>query len=393
MTATQRQSTDTGTALYLAFELGWNKWGLAFASAPADNPRQRQITARDLDQLHQEIARAKKRFGLPEDAPVYCCYEAGRDGFWRHRWLTHHGHHNVVVDPASIQVNRRRRRAKSDAIDADTLIRNLLRYHGGEHKVWAVVHPPSVEDEDRRQLHRDLEELKAERTQHSNRIKGLLAGCGLDVAVGADFPDRLAGLRTWDGRPVPPELSARLLREFERWRLADRQVRDLENERGRRIRSTAGDPAVDQVRQLLEVGGIGAASAWLFVMEFFAWRGLSRAGPVGSLAGLTPTPYQSGDSCREQGISKAGNRRVRQLAVEVAWGWLHYQPDSALSRWYRERFGSGNRRSRKVGVVALARKILVLLWRYLETGQLPEDVRRRDWREKLSGRRRAAAAV
>jgi transposase len=374
----------------LAFELGWTKWGLAFATAPADNPRHRLIQARDLDQLQQEIARAKKRFGLDDTAPVFCCYEAGRDGFWLHRWLTAQGYHNLVVDAASIEVNRRARRAKSDGLDAGSLVRMLLRYHGGERKLWSVVNPPTVADEERRQLHRDLQELKAQRAQHSNRIKGLLAGCGLDVEVDAGFPQRLEALRTWEDRPVPPQLQARLRREFERWRLVDRQVRDLENERFRRIRASEEDPAVAQVRKLLELGGIGAASAWLFVMEFFAWRQFANVKQLGALAGLTPTPYQSGESAREQGISKAGNSRLRCMAVEIAWCWLRHQPDSALSRWYQERFGRGNSRARKIGIVALARKVLVALWRYLKTGQVPSGAAVYEWRQKLPGSKREA---
>src|SRR5688572_6794160 len=188
MTATRTHCSDSRPALYLALELGWNDWKLAFATAPADAPRLRSIGGRKPEVLLQEIAKAKKRFDLPEDAPVYCCYEAGRDGFWLHRWLEGQGLHNLIVDSASIEVNRRQRRAKNDRIDAAKLVSMLLRYHGGEKKLWRVVRVPSVEDEDRRQLHRDLLELKAERARHVNRIKGLLAACGLAVAtIGDDF--------------------------------------------------------------------------------------------------------------------------------------------------------------------------------------------------------------
>jgi transposase len=162
----------------LAFELSSSEWKLAFATAPAEPPRRRTIPARDLEALKQEIAKARQRFGLPDDARVYSCYEAGRDGFWLHRWLTQAGVANVVVDAASIEVNRRARRAKSDGLDVGKLLQQLQRYHGGERKVWSVVNVPSVADEDRRQLHRDLLEMKSERTQHSNRIKGLLAAAG-----------------------------------------------------------------------------------------------------------------------------------------------------------------------------------------------------------------------
>jgi transposase len=393
MTATHQHSSERQPALYLAFELGWSEWKLAFATAPADAARLRSIGARNTQALLQEIAKAKKRFGLPEDAPVYCCYEAGRDGFWLHRWLTAQGLHNLVVDSASIEVNRRKRRAKSDRLDAAKLVSQLLRYHGGEKKVWSVVQVPGVEDEDRRQLHRDLLELKAERTQHVNRIKGLLAGWGLAVpTIGDDFPEVLAELRQWDGRPAPAELHKRLLREFERHQFVKRQIQDLENERSRKIRTAEGKP-MEQIRKLLGVRGIGANSAWLYVMEFFGWRRIKNRKQLAALAGLTPTPYDSGDSSREQGISKAGNRRLRTMAVEIAWCWLQYQPQSALSQWYARRWGGGNSRQRRIGIVALARKLLVALWRYLETDAVPEGAVTLDWKEKKKGPKPLAASV
>jgi transposase len=393
MTATRILSIGNSTpALYLAFELGWNEWKLAFASAPADNPRLRSIGARKTKDLLTEIARAKKRFGLPADAPVRTCYEAGRDGFWLHRWLLAHGIANSVVDSSSIEVQRRGRRRKTDRLDAAKLLSMLLRWHQGEKNVWSIVQVPSPADEDRRQLHRDLLELKGERTQHVNRIKGLLAGCGLALAqVEADFPMALAGLRTWDGQPVPEQLQRRLLREHARWQFVDRQVRDLENERARTIRTSTDEP-VGKVRTLLNLRGIGANSAWLFVMEFFAWRRIRNRKQLGALAGLTPTPYNSGDSTREQGISKAGNRRLRAMAVEIAWSWLHYQPASALSAWYRRRFGGGNSRQRRIGIVALARKLLVALWLYLDTGQVPAGAQTLGWKTKMAGQKRAVPA-
>jgi transposase len=383
MTATQTHSSDFQPSLYLALELGWNEWKLAFATAPADAPRLRSIGGRKLDVLQQEIAKAKKRFGLPEDAPVYCCYEAGRDGFWLHRWLEAQGLHNLIVDSASIEVNRRKRRAKNDQIDATKLVSMLLRYHGGEKKLWKVVRVPSPEDEDRRQLHRDLLELKAEQTQHVNRIKGLLAGCGLGVAkIGDDFTKVLTELRQCDGSPVPAEMQQRLRREYERHEFVHRQIRDVENERARRIRTSQEKP-LEQVRKLLTLRGIGANSAWLYVMEFFGWRQIKNRRELASLAGLTPTPYDSGDSSREQGISKAGNRRLRMMAVEIAWCWLQFQPQSGLSEWYQQRWGKGNSRQRRIGIVALARKLLVALWRYLETGVAPAGAQTVDWKEKM----------
>jgi transposase len=383
MTATLTHSSNSQPALYLAFELGCGDWKLAFATAPADAPRLRSIGARKLEALQQEIAKAKKRFGLAEDAVVYCCYEAGRDGFWLHRWLQAQGFHNLIVDSASIEVNRRKRRAKNDQLDAAKLVTMLLRYHGGEKKLWRVVRVPSPEDEDRRQLHRDLLELKAEQTQHVNRIKGLLAGCGLVMAkIGDDFATTVAELRQWDGSPVPAELQQRLLREYERHEYVHRQIRDVENERLRRLRKSPEKP-LEQVRKLLNLRGIGVNSAWLYVMEFFGWRQIKNRRELASLAGLTPTPYDSGDSKREQGISKAGNRRLRMMTVEIAWCWLQFQPQSGLSEWYQQRWGKGNSRQRRIGIVALARKLLVALWRYLETGVAPVGAVIGDWKDKM----------
>jgi transposase len=403
MTATRKQHSTKQTqvsaqakgarSVYLAFELGWNEWKLAFATGPADNPRLKTIAGRNTEALLREIAKAKKRFDLPDDTPIYSCYEAGRDGFWLHRFLENQGIHNEVVDSASIEVKRRGRHRKTDRLDAGKLVSMLIRWQQGERNVWSVVQVPSVADEDRRQLHRDLLELKAERTQHVNRIKALLAGCGLAVASrDGRFPELLAKLRTWDGQPVPPELQQRLLREHERWQLVDRQIKDLSSERARRIR-TSKDKSVDKVRQLLRLRGIGANSAWLFVMEFFGWRRIRNRKQLAALAGLTPTPHQSGDSDREQGISKAGNRRLRAMAVEIAWCWLHHQPGSALSRWYRKRFAQGSSRQRRIGIVALARKLLVELWRYLEGGEVPAGAETVAWKQGLRKQAGEASAA
>jgi transposase len=385
-------TTVTAPVLYLAFELGWTSWKLAFTVGAGQKPRLRSLAARDTDTLLLEIRAAKRRFGLPEEAPVISCYEAGRDGFWLHRYLRHQGVENLVVDAASIEVNRRRRRAKSDNLDAAKLVGMLIRWHLGERKLWGVVHVPTVADEDRRQLHRELIALKAQRTEHTNRIKGLLAGIGLSAVIDGEFPGRLEGLRQWDGTGVPSGLRQRLLREFERRRLVGRQIHDLEDQRTRQIRDPE-TPQGEQVRLLLRLKGIGENTAWLLVREFFGWRGIRNRRELASLAGLTPTPYDSGEVRREQGISKAGNRRVRWMMIELAWGWLRYQPGSELSRWYQRRFGAGNTRSRKVGIVALARKLLVALWKYLETGEVPagaELVEKKKFRGAGAGQRVAS---
>jgi transposase len=386
-------TTTTGT-LYIALELSQDKWLLACATQAAEKPRFRPVPARDLERLDQEIARAKKRFGLPDDAPVCTCYEAGRDGFWLHRALTNRGIHNVVVDSGAIEVNRRRKHAKTDPIDAAKLLNLLCRYHGGERKVWSVVNVPAVEDEDRRQLHRGLKDLQRQQTECSNRIKGLLASQGLEAPVDANFRTTLAGLRDWAGRPVPAGLQQRLLQEFAVWEALHRQVREAANEQERRLREGT-EPYLEQVRRLMGLKAVGVRGAWILVTELFAWRAIKGGKELGALVGLTPTPYNSGKGEREQGISKAGNKHVRGLIVELAWLWLRWQPGSALSQWYQRRFGAGNKRLRKVGIVALARKLLIALWRYAEHGELPEGAQEKDWRLRVdsTARRHAKAAA
>jgi transposase len=323
--------TSEQPVLYMALELGWDSWNLAFAAGPGPAPRRREMPARDVPRLVLEIGEAKRRLGLPADCPVVSCYEAGRDGFWLHRCLLAQGVQNLVVDSSSIEVNRRRRRAKSDRLDAEKLLSMLLRYAGGETKLWSVVQVPTPEEEHARQLHRELITLGQQATEHINRIKGLLASCGLAIEIDRHFPKKLKELRQWDGDPVPEALRQRLLREFERLQVANRQARQLEQQRAKEVREQ-DSPVVKQVRKLLGLKGIGIRSSWLYVHEFFSWRKFQNRKQVGSLAGLAPTPYASGQTDRDQGISKAGNKRMRWMAVEIAWGWLHFQPDSELSR-------------------------------------------------------------
>jgi transposase len=383
-TIRDQQVTTITVRLHLALELSWNQWKLAFTIGHGQPPRLRTVAARDLTGVLHEIAKAKHRFGLPENAPVVCCYEAGRDGFWLHRWLTAHGIDNFIVDSASIEVNRRRRRAKTDRLDAVKLVTLLLRFHAGETKVWSVVRVPNVAEEGRRQLHRELISVQDERTEHVNRIKALLASQGIALAsVTSTFLDDLAALRCWDGSTLPDDLHQRLRREFARWQLADQQVKDLETERKRRIRQ-ADTPQVEPIRRLLELSGVGLSGAWLLVHELFGWRRFQNRRQVGAIVGLTPTPHQSGDSRREQGISKAGNVPVRRMMVELAWGWLRWQPHSALSGWYERRFAHNGARARKVGIVALARKLLVALWRYLDQGEIPAGARLVSWKAKVN---------
>ena len=362
--------------LYVALELGNSKWKLAFSDG--SEIRYATVEAGDLELLQEGLSRAKKHFGMVEDVRVVSCYEAGRDGFWLHRYLLSSGIDNVVVDSASIEVDRRKRRRKTDRLDAGRLVRMLMRYHGGEERLWSVVRVPSFEDEDARHLHRELEGLKKERTRHRNRIRGILIQQGLRVTNPSKrkFVEELDSLRTWDDRELPVDMKGRLVREYQRLRVVDDQIKALEKEKTQRL-SNPNTVKLRKVAQLRSLYGIGTVSSWAFVMEFFGWREFRNRREIAALAGLAPTPYDSGGVVREQGISKAGSTRIRTLAIEIAWAWLRFQPQSKLSRWYMERFAGGGSRMRRIGIVAMARRLLIDLWRYLEHGVIPEGARLR----------------
>jgi transposase len=363
--------TTTERVLFVAFELSEKTWKLGFTTGHGQKPRERSIAACNQARLLQEGAQAKKRFGLPDTAPVVSCYEAGREGFWLHRFLQAHGITNYIVDSSSIEVNRRRRRAKSDGLDVRKLVSMLIRYAHGERAVWRVVHVPSVAAEDQRHLHRDLETLKQERASTTSRIKGLLSSQGVRLTSLSKLPEQLEALRLWDGSPLPSGLCRRVLRVYAHHQFLSQQIAELEAER-RALLQTSQEAALEKVRQLMHLRGIGINGAWLLVMEFFGWRAFKNRREVGGLAGVTPTPYHSGESAQEQGITKSGNRHVGWMTMELAWSWVRYQPESALSCWFRQRFGGGGKRLRRIGIVAVARKLLIALWRFLETGVLPE---------------------
>jgi transposase len=232
-----------------------------------------------------------------------------------------------------------------------------------------------VEEEDRRLLHREIRTLKKEKTRAINRIRGLLATQGIrlksPLKPNEEVLDRI---RLWDGSPLPAGLKSRVQREWEQVEFVEGRIRTLESQR-RAVLREGREVDVAKIRQLEQLRAIGRQGAWVLVREFFGWRKFKNRREVGALAGLVPSPYQSGESHREQGISKAGNRHVRGVAVELAWAWLRYQPQSRLTRWYRRRFEKGGPRARKVGIVAVARRLLIELWRYLETGVLPKGAK------------------
>jgi len=372
--ATGQPQYTSGPFLFLAFELDDRGWKLGFTTGLGRRSRKRSIAPRDLDALKTEISLAKKRFGLLAAAHVFSCYEAGREGFWLHRYLVAQGIENLLVDAASIEVKQRRRRLKTDQVDLDKLLRMLVRHHAGEKDVWSIVHVPSVEAEERRHLHRERWTLSDERTSHINRIKGLLASQGIHLSVKKDFPESLQAARIWDGSPLPSRLVSRLLREYARMQLVQLQMEQVEQEQAESLRSS-DDPSVAIVRHLMRLKAIGVHTAWPLAMELFSWRKFHNRREIGGLLGLASVPYQSGDTSQDQGMSKTGNGRLRALTIEMAWSWLRFQPESELSHWYQERFGRGGRRLRKIGAVALARKLLIALWRYLEEGEIPEGAR------------------
>lgn len=356
--------------LYVSFELGERDWKMAFTTGLGQRPRQRTIRAGNLAALDRELAAAKARFALPATTRVRSCYEAGREAFWLHRALAARGVENLVVDAASIEVNRRARRAKADRLDNEKLVEMLLRYHAGAQRVWHVVHVPSEADEDRRHLERERYTLLQERTRLRNRIHSLLATQGVQLRLVGDVPAALAGVRRWDGTPLPPGLRARLAREWGRLQAVTAAVAAQERARTQAI-AVPDDAAAVAARRLAQLGAVGETIAWTMATELFSWRQFRNRRQVGCLIGACPTPYQSGAQHREQGISKQGNPQLRALAIEFAWLWLRYQPESALSQWYEARFAKGGPRVRRIGIVALARKLMIALWRYVDFGEVP----------------------
>ncbi len=366
----QAKEYESAAVLYMAMELSNKTWRLAFG----DGRRARQvcIDAGEIGRLREQVSKAKVKLGLGSAARVVSCYEAGRDGFWLHRQLEELGIANHVVDAASIEVSRRARRAKTDRLDAQALLDKLSRYERGERRVWRVVRVPPPEWEDLRQLHREREQLLGERTRHRNRLSSKLVAQGIRLRIDGKFLRRLGEAKLFDGRPVPEHLKAGLEREWERLELVQSQLKVLQE----RIRTLLKESEpLKAVRTLMLLTGVGWVGAWLLVMELLGWRAIANRRQLASLAGLVPAPFNSGTMVREQGVSKAGNRRVRALMIQLAWLWLRYQPDSKHSRWFQARFGGGSKRQRRIGIVALARRLLVELWRLLETGVVPEGAR------------------
>jgi len=380
---TATRSDDS--TLFAALELSRKSWLVATNAPGEEKISKRTIAAGDgrslLDLLAGLRQKAERRIGKP--VKVVVIQEAGLDGFWLHRLLEANGFESHVVDPASIAVDRRKRRRKTDALDADALLRTVMAWARGERRVCSMVRPPSPEEEDRRRLSREREALVKERIQHTNRIKGLLAAQGI-----ADFeplrPDHRAGLddlTTGDGRPLPPRLKDEIRRQLAR---LDAVVADIKAVEAQRDALLAGnEPATSaapteaagtapaEATVLSQLKGIGPEFASVLCLELL-FRSFRNRREVASYAGLTPSPFQSGGIDREQGISKSGNPRLRKMMIQLAWMWIRYQPGSAISRWFTEFAGTKRGRIRRIGIVAVARKLLVALWRFATQGVVPE---------------------
>jgi transposase len=365
-------ATDPQPAtLFVALELSKAKWLVGLHSPMADKVSRHTIAGGDAPALLTLIGAARRRAeaGLGGTVRVVTCYEAGYDGFWLHRLLVAHGIANQVIDPASLLVNRRARRRKTDRIDLAGLLRTLMAWHRGEPQVCSMVRVPSPEEEDRRRRGRERERLVKERVQHLGRVKGLLMTQGVRDFQPArrGWRDRLEALRTGDGRPLPDCLKAEIARECRRLALVDEMLDELERERD----AASDGKAPQQAALLTKLRGIGPTSAHLLAGEVFH-RDFANRRQVAAYLGLEPSPWQSGQVDQDQGISKAGNRRARRVAIELAWLWLQHQPDSGLSRWFKDRVGAARGRVRRIMLVALARKLIVALWRYLASGVVPE---------------------
>jgi transposase len=368
------QATPPPPPLVLAFALGGNTWKRGFTTGAAQRPRARRLPAGAIGVLQAAIARAKQRLGLPHDARVVSGDEAGRDGVWLPRCLVASGVESLVVASASSAVHRRHRRAKTERLGVHTWLTMLLRHVAGERKVCRVVRGPRSADEDRRQLHRDLRTTERDRARVLNRMKGLLAGWGRRLARQGEVAAPRDQARQWDGSALAAALRARLPREWQPVGFLTQQLEALEAERRAALR-TREEPGVEQVRPVATLRGMGVKRAWVVVMACFAWRALQTSKPVGAGAGLTPTPYQRGQASRELGITTAGNGDMRTMAVEMAWGWGRCQPERTRTEWDQARCGRGSARLRKRGMVALARKVLIARWRFLNPGVRPVGAR------------------
>jgi transposase len=367
--------------VHVAIELSSSTWLVAARLPLAEKSRLHRIEAGDTMALLAWLAelgqQASTRLGHAVD--VACCFEAGRDGFWLHRLLTVHGIAAHVLEPTSILVNRRARRAKTDRLDAEGMLRVLAAWLDGDRQVCSMVRVPTVEDEDAKRPHREREHLVQEKLRVENRIEALLFTQGIRGRPSLRSWERdMAELRTGDGRALPLLLRSELDRLRRRLVLALELIRELEAERAAALAASAEAAAADnamalKITALQRIRGIGENFSAVLVREVL-YRSFANRRQLASYVGIAPMPYQSGGMDRDRSISRAGNPRARTTLIQLAWLWLRYQPGSALAAWFRERVGTLQGRTRRIAIVAMARKLLIALWRYVETGVLPEGI-------------------
>jgi transposase len=352
--------------LYVAFELSKATWKVAMSSGFGVVPLVRTVASGEWTVLDQALAAARQRFELPATVPVISCYEAGPDGFWIHRALVARGIADRVVDSSSIETARRGRRVKSDRLDALKLVAMLVRVCLGERRVWSEVHVPSAAVEAARHVSRERAALTKDRTRLTNQLRGWLQ------TVGARWPTRRTPtwwttVRDGLGAPLSRELQGRLARAVARLALIDTQLAALEAQQAEQVEAAAPSSAL---AALVALKGVATTSASTLLDEGLVWRDFRNRRQVGGLLGFAPAKYESGTISHDQGIRGAGNARLQAVAIQLAWNWVRWQPDSALTRWYRARFGQG-KRARRIGIVALARKLVVALWRYVSADVRP----------------------
>lgn len=367
----------TSRTLFMALELSRDTWFIAASDRNGVNAGKKKINAGDWRAFDQFVTKMKARFALPATAELRTCYEAGRDGFWVHRALEAKGVVNIVLDPSSIEMPRRNRRAKTDRIDAEKLLALLLRLSRGE-KAAKAVRVPTIEEEDERHLHRERQRVQTTHTATTNQIRGLLTLHGLAHVDGRKLSlEQLLGLRTGQDQPLPAKLLARLKRALELRDTLAKQLQQLQREiradikeRALAVEHDGQDDAVVRLQQLVSIGENGA----LVLGTELMWRDFKNRREIGAYTGLVGVPNRSGAGGTDGSISKAGNPRVRRIAIELAWLWLRHQPESALSKWFEENW-SRSKRSKRVGIVALARRLVIALWRFVKDGVVPEGAR------------------
>lgn len=353
--------------LFVSFELGKTTWTLGITRGVGVAPWVTAVPAGDLAAVTRTIATARRRLGVAT-GPVVSCYEAGRDGFWLHRALTAQGLTNRVVDSASIEVNRRARRQKTDRIDAIKLVMMLVRVWQGEPRVWREVHVPTEAAEAARHVSRERTALVKERTRLENQISSWLATWGCRVSRRQQrTADWWTQVRTWNAALLPAPVQARLARAVARRRVVTEHLAELDTVQTAAVTAA---PAASALARLVQLKGVATTSASTLVAEGLVWRGFQNRRQVGGLLGFAPARYASGAIQRDPGISRAGNGRLQAVSIQLAWNWVRWQPTSAVTRWYRDRFGAG-RRARRIGIVAVARKLVIALWRYATTGVVP----------------------